>query len=63
MSRHDLANYLALAIETASRNFSDLRRAGVLDVNDRSIRILNRERLARIALVDAPFTQEDCASR
>lgn len=39
MSRQDIANYLAVAVETISRLFSDLQRRGGLEVDRRFIRI------------------------
>ena len=41
MSRHELANYLGLAVETVSRLFSRLREQGVLEVDRREIEILD----------------------
>jgi len=48
MSRHDLANYLGLAIETVSRLFSKMRAQGVLEVHGKRITI--RDRAALLAL-------------
>jgi CRP/FNR family nitrogen fixation transcriptional regulator len=48
MSRHDIADYLGLTVETVSRALSRLRRAGVLTFasnTQREITILNREQL------------------
>ncbi|MBI2396849.1 MAG: fumarate/nitrate reduction transcriptional regulator Fnr [Xanthomonadales bacterium] len=45
MSRHELANYLGLVVETASRLFTRFEEAGVLSVNRKQIRILDFARL------------------
>ena len=49
MSREDIANYLGLVIETVSRSFSRLQRAGVIAVRDRQVRILDPPRFAALA--------------
>jgi CRP/FNR family transcriptional regulator len=45
MPRHDLANYLGMAVETLSRMFSRLQDDGIISVNHRLIAILAPERL------------------
>ncbi len=45
MAREDIGNYLGLTLETVSRCFSRLKNTGVLDVDNRRIRILNIETL------------------
>ena len=54
MTRHDIADYLGLTIETVSRSLSRLCRAGVLDLGGgkfhREIRICNREKLRSLDL-------------
>jgi CRP/FNR family transcriptional regulator len=45
MSRQDIANYLALAVETVSRLFTHFCQAGLLDVERRRVRILDVEGL------------------
>lgn len=45
MPRHDLANYLGMAVETLSRMFSRLQEDGIISVNHRLIEILSLERL------------------
>ncbi|TXH67891.1 MAG: fumarate/nitrate reduction transcriptional regulator Fnr [Thiothrix sp.] len=45
MPRHDLANYLGMAVETLSRMFSRLQEDGIISVNHRLIEILAPERL------------------
>ncbi len=49
MSRRDLANYLGLVIETASRLFSRLAELGVIEVERKTIRILDPVRLRELA--------------
>lgn len=49
MSRQDIANYLAVAVETVSRLFTDLQRRGALDVERRFIRIRKIEVLEKMA--------------
>jgi CRP/FNR family transcriptional regulator len=49
MSRRDLANYLGLVIETVSRLFSRLAELGVIEVERRTIRILDPARLRQLA--------------
>lgn len=45
MAREEIGNYLGLTLETVSRCFSRLKNAGVLDVDNRRIRILDIEAL------------------
>ena len=45
MAREDIGNYLGLTLETVSRCFSRLKNAGVLDVDNRRIRIVEIEAL------------------
>lgn len=49
MSRQDIANYLGLTLETVSRTFSQLQKDGVLEVDRRLIRIVDRGRLTNSA--------------
>ncbi len=49
MSRQEIANYLAVAVETISRLFSDLQRRGVLEVDRRFVRIRALEVLNGLA--------------
>lgn len=50
MSRYDIADYLAMAVETVSRALTQLRRARVISLRDvRDVRICNRHLLRRIA--------------
>jgi CRP/FNR family transcriptional regulator len=46
MTRADIASYLGLSIETVSRAFTSLAARGFVDVNRRTICILNHERLS-----------------
>ena len=53
MSRHDIADYLGLTLETVSRSLSRLRRAGALSFvgsSQREIVILDREQLVSLDL-------------
>jgi CRP/FNR family transcriptional regulator len=49
MSRRDLANYLGLVIETVSRLFSRLAELGVIEVERKTIRILDPGKLKQLA--------------
>ena len=50
LKRADIADFLGLTIETVSRQVTNLRKMGVIEVNDRkSIIVADREKLARIA--------------
>jgi CRP/FNR family transcriptional regulator, anaerobic regulatory protein len=50
MSRHDIADHLGLTVETVSRNFTRLRKAGVIDLDDSQAPVLrDPEALARLA--------------
>lgn len=49
MSRQDLASYLGLVIETVSRLFSRMQALGVLQVDRRTVRILDPVGLAALA--------------
>lgn len=49
MSRQEIANYLAVAVETISRLFTDLQRRGVLEVDRRFVRILSLSALSELA--------------
>ena len=54
MSRQDIANYLALAVETVSRLFGELQQAGTIAVDRRNVRILSLDDLAACAGERAP---------
>ena len=49
MSRHDIGNYLGLAVETVSRMFSRFQDEGVISVHRKNIVINDPERLGRMA--------------
>lgn len=49
MRREDIASYLGLVTETASRAFSRLHEDGIVAVESRRVDILDRERLQEIA--------------
>lgn len=49
MSRTDIGNYLGLALETVSRCFTRFQQLGVLAVDGKEIRILNRDQLCELA--------------
>lgn len=48
MSRHDIANYLGLTIETISRLFKAFQKQGLLEVKNRHIKIINRDVLCTV---------------
>lgn len=69
MARADIANYLALTIETLSRQLTILKEAKVITVKTRMIRILNRGALKRYSgntidtrLIPAPSLKETSKS-
>jgi len=49
MSRNEIANYLGLAVETVSRIFSRLQKAGAIQVNGRAVEILDEQALSAAA--------------
>jgi CRP-like cAMP-binding protein len=49
LSREDLAEMIGVAVETAIRQLSDLRRRGILSTTGRAIVVEDPERLARLA--------------
>ncbi len=54
MSRADIGSYLGLTLETVSRTFSAFQKQGLLDVDQRHIRIVNLAGLASIGNARAP---------
>jgi CRP/FNR family transcriptional regulator len=48
MAREDIGNYLGLTLETVSRCFSRFKSAGLLQVENRHIRILNPDALQKV---------------
>lgn len=51
MSRHDIANYLGLAVETVSRLFSRMQEDGMLAVRSRHVRLADIDKLRALARV------------
>ncbi|MGL4186054.1 MAG: fumarate/nitrate reduction transcriptional regulator Fnr [Thiotrichaceae bacterium] len=49
MARHDLANYLGMAVETLSRMFSRLQEEKIITVQHRLIKIQDMQRLKQLA--------------
>ena len=49
MSRHDIANYLGLAVETVSRLFTRFQQDGLIEAHRKAIKILQRDALAEMA--------------
>lgn len=49
MAREDIGNYLGLTLETVSRCFSRLKTAGVIEVDNRHIRISHIDSLRQVA--------------
>jgi CRP/FNR family transcriptional regulator len=49
MSRQEIANYLAVAVETISRLFTELQRQGMIEVDRRFVRILSTDGLKELA--------------
>lgn len=53
LKRADIADFLGLTIETVSRQLTNLRKKGVISINERkSVRVIDPERLAGIAEMD-----------
>ncbi len=50
MSRHDIANYLGLTVETTSRMFSKLQEYAVIKFDRREVHILNLRKLQTLAI-------------
>ncbi|MFV0281021.1 MAG: Crp/Fnr family transcriptional regulator [Rhodoblastus sp.] len=49
MSRRDMADYLGLTIETVSRTFTKLERAGVIEIVSGGVRIVDERRAEQMA--------------
>ncbi|MEJ2480678.1 MAG: fumarate/nitrate reduction transcriptional regulator Fnr [Acidihalobacter sp.] len=49
MSRHDIANYLGLAVETVSRLFTRFQQDGLIEAHRKAVKILQRDALAEMA--------------
>ena len=63
MRRRDIASYLGMAHESATRAFSALAAAGILKVNLRDVEIVDRERLEAFARITRVSLEGDRASR
>ena len=50
MTRHEIANYLGLAVETISRALTRFQKEGLLEVKGRSVLIKNYDGLQRLAV-------------
>lgn len=57
MSRHDIANYLGLVIETVSRLFARLQEEGVLNVDRRHIVVRDLQKLRELAGIN-PYSSK-----
>lgn len=62
MARHDLANYLGLAVETLSRMFSRMIDAGLIETSRRHVKLLNTKALCELAQYDAPQVNHHASS-
>jgi CRP/FNR family transcriptional regulator len=62
MSRHEIGNYLGLAVETVSRLFSRFQEDGLLDVDRKHVRVLKMTALQTLAGM-APDTTSQRESR
>jgi len=62
MSRHDISNYLGLAVETVSRLFARFQNEGVLVVNRRNIQLANIVKLREL-LAGAPPLAKSAAKK
>ncbi|MEW6706413.1 MAG: helix-turn-helix domain-containing protein [Pseudomonadota bacterium] len=49
MTREEIGSYLGLTLETVSRAFSRFKQLGLLEVKERDIRIVDRNRLLRLS--------------
>lgn len=49
MSRHDIANYLGITVETVSRLFKKFQTSGLIEVKHRNIKLVNRDQLCEMA--------------
>ena len=63
MSRHDIASYLGLAVETVSRLFSRFQEESLLAVDRRHIQWLDVQRLENMLADTAPDTAPEAARR
>jgi CRP/FNR family transcriptional regulator len=49
MTREEIGSYLGMKLETVSRTFSRFHQSGLIDINNKQLRILDVERLRQIA--------------
>lgn len=54
MTREEIGSYLGLTLETVSRTFSKLSEAGMIEVKQREVRILNAEQLNTLMNLSIP---------
>ena len=54
MSRADIGNYLGLAVETVSRAFTRMQEQGIIHVEQREVRIMDRRQLCQLADTECP---------
>ncbi|MEX1237304.1 MAG: helix-turn-helix domain-containing protein, partial [Pseudomonadales bacterium] len=54
MSRADIGNYLGLAVETVSRAFTRMQENGIIKVDQREVRIIDRQQLCSLADTECP---------
>jgi CRP/FNR family transcriptional regulator len=54
MSRADIGNYLGLAVETVSRAFTRMQENGIIKVDQREVRIVDRHQLCNLADTECP---------
>lgn len=54
MSRADIGNYLGLAVETVSRAFTRMQEHGIIHVEQREVRIMDRKQLCQLADTECP---------
>lgn len=63
MTRADLGNFLAVQLETVTRALSNLQANGLIDVNRREIRVLDRRRLQAMLDVRHPLVPGSRSTR
>lgn len=60
MSRSDIGNYLGLAVETISRLFTRFQLENMIEVERKSIKILDRDRLAELCDLSVTINTDQC---
>lgn len=63
MSRHDISNYLGLAVETVSRLFARFQADGLLMVKRRNIQLMNITKLKELLTGAPPFSGSTSRNR